>query len=138
MHSPPQRLPAATRAALGRGAVLYDAGLYWESHEAWEQAWLVEEGDARVLLQGLIQVAAGFHKATVQRQPNGCVKLLSTGLDKLRRVPQGLPGGELAAFALRVESALGEALRWKAGEIDGLPLGIIPPLAPDLAPLLAD
>jgi predicted metal-dependent hydrolase len=129
----PQRLSATTRASLARGAVLYDAGLYWESHEAWEEAWLVEQGDPRVLLQGLIQVAAGFHKATVQRQPNGCVKLLSAGLDKLRAVPEDLLGSELAAFTAKVESALREALRWQAGEVAGVAKGSIPTLGPDFS-----
>jgi predicted metal-dependent hydrolase len=129
----PQRLSATTRASLARGAALYDAGLYWESHEAWEEAWLVEEGDARVLLQGLIQVAAGFHKAIVQRQPSGCVKLLSTGLDKLRSVPADLAGSELAAFIGKVEAALREAVRWQAGEVAGVARGSIPALGPDFS-----
>src|ERR1700737_1327971 len=46
-------LAPATVQALSRGAALFDAGLFWESHEAWEAAWLVEQGDARVLRQGL-------------------------------------------------------------------------------------
>src|SRR5258708_2667285 len=90
-------------------------------------------GEERVLLQGLIQVAAGFHKATVQRQPNGCVKLLSAGLDKLRAVPEDLLGSELAAFTAKVEAALREALRWQAGEVAGVAKGSIPTLGPDFS-----
>ena len=130
---PPQRLPAstvsaATLSALARGAALYDAGLYWESHEAWEDAWLVEEGDPRVLLQGLIQVAAGFHKATVQHQPNGCVKLLSAGLEKLRSLPEDLLTAGLSGFIAGVEGALREAVRWQAGQVEGVARSSIPAL----------
>jgi predicted metal-dependent hydrolase len=126
-------LPEATRAALVRGAALYDAGLFWESHEAWEEAWLVEEGLARVLLQGLIQVAAGFHKAFVQRQPRGCVKLLGSGLDKLRSVPGDLGGVPLSRFVPQVEAQLAEALRWKAGALPGLDRAQVPRL--ELGPI---
>ncbi|GAC1549361.1 MAG: hypothetical protein NVS2B9_15970 [Myxococcales bacterium] len=129
---PPPPLSAPTLAALARGASLYDAGLYWESHEAWEEAWLVEEGDLRVLLQGLIQVAAGFHKATVQNQPTGCVKLLSTGLDKLRSVPADVAGAGLADFIARVELALLEARRWQAGAATGVARRPIPALGASL------
>ncbi|HEX9574514.1 MAG TPA: DUF309 domain-containing protein, partial [Myxococcales bacterium] len=69
-----------TAAALRRGAALFDQGRFWDAHEAWEEAWLEEDGEVRLFLQGLIQVAAGYHKATVQLQPNGCVKLLRSGL----------------------------------------------------------
>jgi predicted metal-dependent hydrolase len=121
-------LAPATVQALSRGAALFDAGLFWESHEAWEAAWLVEQGDARVLLQGLIQVAAGYHKATVQRQPSGCVKLLGAGLDKLRSVPDLLGGVPLSRLIPQVEATLRAAVRWREGEIAGLDRTQIPQL----------
>lgn len=124
----PIPLAPATAQALARGAALFDAGLFWESHEAWEAAWLVEEGDARVLLQGLIQVAAGYHKATVQRQPRGCVKLLGSGLDKLRSVPDLLGGVPLSRLIPQVEATLQAAVRWREGEIAGLERTSIPQL----------
>ena len=65
----PTPLPS-TPGALRRGAALFDKGRFWDAHEAWEEAWLEEDGEVRLLLQGLIQVAAGYHKATVQLQPN--------------------------------------------------------------------
>ena len=85
----PTPLPS-TPGALRRGAALFDEGRFWDAHEAWEEAWLEEDGEVRLLLQGLIQVAAGYHKATVQLQPNGCVKLLRSGLTKLEPLPPGI------------------------------------------------
>lgn len=132
--APPQEeaeagpLSERTRGALLRGAALYDAGLYWESHEAWEEAWLEEDGAARLLLQGLIQVAAGYHKAVVQRQPRGCVKLLGSGLAKLRAVPEGLGGVPLARFVPEVEATLAAAQRWLAGGVFGLEASELPRL----------
>jgi Domain of unknown function (DUF309) len=42
---------------------LYNAGCFWEAHEAWEELWRVETGDqARARLQGLILAAAACLK----------------------------------------------------------------------------
>ncbi len=54
-----------------RGARLFDAGRFFEAHEAWEERWRVATDRAeRDLLQGLIQVAAAFHKL-VEMKPDG-------------------------------------------------------------------
>jgi predicted metal-dependent hydrolase len=117
-----------TAAALRRGAALFDDGRFWEAHEAWEEAWLEEDGDVRLFLQGLIQVAAGYHKATVQMQPNGCVKLLRSGLDKLEPLPPEFLGAPLERFLPEVLRTLAFARRWQAGELPGLPRDAIPKL----------
>ena len=117
-----------TEECLRRGAALFDAGRFWDAHEAWEEAWLEEDGEVRVLLQGLIQVAAGYHKATVQLQPSGCVKLLGSGLDKLRPLPSDFCGVRLGGFIAQVERSLAEAHRWQSGELLDFPPGVIPKL----------
>ena len=55
--------------ALENGAALYARGEYFEAHEAWEELWLSLDGEPRLFVQGLIQVAAACHKAFVQDQP---------------------------------------------------------------------
>src|SRR5512142_3143988 len=97
--------PEATRRALAEGCRRFDAGRYFEAHEVWEDAWRVEAGDVRQLLQGLIQVAAGFHKGLVQGRPAGMVRLLSAGLGRLDDVG-GL--GQLDLAPLRTD-----VLRWR-------------------------
>lgn len=123
--SPPGISPRTARA-LARGIVLYNGGQFWEAHEAWEEGWMEEEGQTRLFLQGLIQVAAGYYKATVQRQPRGCVKLLKSGLDKLGTMPEGMGGLALRRFVAQVERTLSEATRWLSGEGRGLPREMIP------------
>ncbi len=120
-----------TAAALRRGAALFDQGRFWDAHEAWEEAWLEEDGEVRLFLQGLIQVAAGYHKATVQLQPNGCVKLLRNGLDKLDPLPPEFLGVALARFRPEVERTLAEARRWQSRELLAFPRHLIPRLALD-------
>jgi predicted metal-dependent hydrolase len=110
-----------TEERLARGRALFNAGLYFEAHEAWEDAWRVETGPVRLTLHGLIQVAAGLHKATRQNQPKGCVHLLGTGLEKLREVPEDSCGLAVKEFREAVGEALERARRWQAGEpgLDG-------------------
>jgi len=46
--------------ALARGAELFNRGLYWEAHEAWEGLWLAcgRKGTTADFLKGLIKLAA--------------------------------------------------------------------------------
>jgi hypothetical protein len=60
------------------GIALFQAGDFWESHEAWERAWiLLPRGQAKIMLQAMIQIAAcavllqekrlkGFHRKMAQ------------------------------------------------------------------------
>jgi predicted metal-dependent hydrolase len=77
--------------SLARGIDLFNSRKYWEAHEAWERLWLVSDGDAKLFLQGLIQLAAAYHH--VQRGTfRGAVRLLDAALEKLARVPEGYMG----------------------------------------------
>lgn len=117
-----------TLLALRRGAALFDQERFWDAHEAWEEAWLAEDGEVRLFLQGLIQVAAGYHKAIVQLQPNGCVKLLRSGLDKLEPLPEVFLGVALGELLPKVRRTLAEARRWQSGELPAFPRQLIPRL----------
>ena len=88
-----------TDDALARGARLFDAGAYFEAHEAWEERWLVEtDAGARRFLQGLIQVAAALHKLVVVRSPASASRLLARGLAKLDACPREVEGCRVGAF----------------------------------------
>jgi predicted metal-dependent hydrolase len=108
-------LSRQTEERLARGRELFNSGLYFEAHEAWEDAWREETGPVRLTLHGLIQVAAGLHKATRQNQPKGCVRLLEMGLEKLRGVPEDSCGFALKEFREAVGQALERARAWRAG-----------------------
>lgn len=108
-------LSPATARALARGAAIYHHGLFWEAHEAWEEAWLEEEGAPRLLLHGLIQLAAAFHKAVAQRQSGGCVRLFTTALEKLEKLQAAAGGIDLPAVREGCARALALAVAWHAG-----------------------
>jgi uncharacterized protein len=117
-----------SREVLARGAGLFNRGLYWEAHEAWEELWLELEDEPKLFVQGLIQVAAAGHKAFVQNQPRGCVKLLTSGLEKLDRAPPDFCGVETQRFLPAVHRMLDEARRWLDGDVTALDRALVPPL----------
>lgn len=117
-----------TEAALERGRSLYNAARYYEAHEVWEGAWLGERGEVRLLLQGLIQVAAGYLKALAHRQPRGAARLLASGLEKLAPLPEGCAGLSLGPFRQGVARSLEEVRRWNEGKASGLDSAPAPPL----------
>jgi hypothetical protein len=86
--------------AFWRGAALFDRGDYFEAHEVWEERWLsTGEPNERLLLQGLIQVAAAFHKLIVSRSLASAERLLDRGLTKLTACdPASVPSFELTVF----------------------------------------
>lgn len=57
-----------------RGIALFNAGYYWEAHEAWEGLWHAHgrKGATADVLKGLIKLAAAGVKVR-ERQPHGVV-----------------------------------------------------------------
>lgn len=101
-------LPAAFEAADALGS----AGRYFEAHEALEAFWMKSRGDEKVLLQGLIQLAAGLHR--LARDPSntrGAFYLLDKGLEKLEKTRRLLDPAALDALktALAPVRASGKA-----------------------------
>jgi len=86
----------AEKAQFERGIELFNAGKFFEAHEAWEEIWLGERGGEKAFLQGLIQVAAAFHH---QQRGNrkGMESLLAAGLAKLEKLPDTHRGIRLAS-----------------------------------------
>ena len=54
-----------------RGVELFDAGYYWEAHEAWEVLWhaVGRRGPTADILRGLIKLAAAGIKVRERREP---------------------------------------------------------------------
>ena len=125
--TPPTDVPPGpdTSEALARGQALFNAHRFWDAHEAWERAWLTESGDARLLLHGLIQVAAGCHHAFVTRRASGAVKLIASGLEKLEHVPDGLGGLALGRFRSGVVQVLEAARLWERGEARAVDASVV-------------
>ena len=106
--------------ALAKGVALYNQGQFWEAHEAWEELWLELEDEPKLVVQGLIQAASAGHKAFVQNQPRGCVKLLGTALQKLDLAPAVFHGIQIEPFRHGLRQMLSEAERWLRGDLPSI------------------
>jgi len=85
--------------AFAQGALLFDSGAFFEAHEAWEAGWLVESDPTqRRFLQGLIQVAAGFHKLLATGSVTSTSRLLAKGMAKLEECPPQVYGADVVTF----------------------------------------
>jgi predicted metal-dependent hydrolase len=102
--------PRALREVLRRGAERFNAGDYFGAHEVWEEGWRQEEGEPRALLQGLIQIAAGFVKWQ-RGEPAAVEPLLARGLAKIE-VAGPEAGIDVSEFAAAVR-------KWAAGRETG-------------------
>lgn len=95
------------RTELQGGARLFNAGHYWEAHEAWEGPWSRASGAERAYVQALILLAAALHKRWVHGS------LTARNYHKARRYLAGLPasfdGVDLRRLAREVEEALENA-----------------------------
>lgn len=54
--------PVTMNPKLRPGAALFNAGHWWEAHEAWEGEWMKATGTERQFIQALILLAAALHK----------------------------------------------------------------------------
>ncbi len=106
---------ARIHRALREGLDLYNAGRFFEAHEVLEDVWLVEEGEDKPFLQGLIKIAAAFvhfKKGTYQ----GMWDLLRGGGQLLGPYRPEHRGVELEEFLREIEKWIPWAERLLAGE----------------------
>jgi hypothetical protein len=110
----PTLTPAERRAALSGARALFNAGAYWEAHEALETVWrsIIGAGDAEAaeVWQGLIQAAAALlHQRRGNR--HGMTTVGTAALDKLA----GPQRADVELETVRFRAQLARAL---AGEGD--------------------
>ncbi len=106
-------MPRGFDTCLTQGVVLFNAGRFFEAHEAWEEAWQHERGARRGLLQGLILVAAGWLKREAGNA-RGAGRLFTRALERLEPLPAGCEGVDVGRLRLQLA-------RWCAGEASPRP-----------------
>ena len=87
---------------LEEGIRLFNTQKYFEAHEALEAVWLKAEGEQKIFLHGLIQVAAAFHHYT-RGNPAGFRSLLDKGWKKLERFGDARDGLNLAGLRQQLQ-----------------------------------
>ena len=91
---------------LDRADELAAAGRFFDAHEELESAWKTAGGDAKILLQGVIQLASGLHRLKLDpERTEGALYLFDRGLEKLRKSRALLEPESLARLEAAVETA---------------------------------
>jgi hypothetical protein len=98
--------PMTDTAAWNEGRRLFDAGAFWDCHEALEPAWLAADGTERRFLAGVILLAAALHKARAMGSPRGGRRNYAKALRHLALVPDRWAGVDVREFEARVHRAL--------------------------------
>lgn len=91
-----------------RGAALFNAGKFFECHEAWEEIWLKAEGEEREFLHAMIQAAVALLHF---RQGNlkGALSVGGRAIEKLNGLPPIMMQLDTMAFRLALEQHLSVA-----------------------------
>ena len=118
---------AARETALRKAALLFNHHLFFEVHEILEAQWRTEEGDPRLFLQGLIQVAVAFYHLE-RHNYRGALSLLHDGLEKIAPRRPAFIGVELQEFVARLAACYDELRRLGAEHLDEFPRARIPQL----------
>ncbi|MEJ2357784.1 MAG: DUF309 domain-containing protein [Deinococcales bacterium] len=89
-----------------RGTELFEAGAYWDAHEAWEDAWRESSGVEKHFLSGAILLAAALHKARALHSARGGRRNYAKALKHLALVPDRYHGVDVRELEARVHAAL--------------------------------
>lgn len=79
------------------GILFFNAGDYFEAHEAWEEIWMDSTGHERRFYQGLIQAAVGllhFGNGNLR----GAIKLYHSGREYMRELGPRFLGLDVSGF----------------------------------------
>jgi len=104
------------------GLRLFNAGEYFEAHEALEDAWKEEKGPVRELYRGVLQIAVVYLHIT-RRNYNGAVKVYARSQRWLKDWPEICRGVEVGKLRRDAEAVIAEVRRLgmeKISEFDTL------------------
>ena len=121
----PIRSEAMLERATRQAACLFNEGLFFEVHEVLEAVWLREEDRVRPVLQGLIQIAAGFHHLE-NNNVKGAVSLLKQGREKVGERGTVCLGVELDQFLGQVTACCDSIESLREGAFDRFDRRMIP------------
>src|SRR5437879_12299615 len=92
-------------ATLRRGIELFNEGRFFEAHEVLEDAWRESTGERKQFLQGLVQLAVGFHHYTTDNVI-GAESVLKRGMSNLAGYPDECEGLNIRALQDHVQDWL--------------------------------
>ena len=98
------------------GLRLFNAGEYFEAHEALENAWNTEKGDAKNLYQGILQIAVTYVHIT-RGNYSGALKVYKRSQKWLNGLPDICKGVHIRQLQNDAEAVMREVQRHGAERI---------------------
>ena len=117
--------PLHPRAA--EGLRLFNAGEYFEAHEALEDAWNAESGKVRDLYRGILQIAVVYLHIT-RRNYNGAVKVYARSQKWIKDWPDLCRGIHVEELRRNAEAAMGEVRKLGVERISEFDLSLLKPV----------
>jgi predicted metal-dependent hydrolase len=124
----------AERACYGKihpkaieGLQLFNAGRYWQAHEALEEAWRDEAGPVRELYRGILQAAVVYFHITRQNYA-GAIKVYKRSQKWLRPWPEICRGVQLGKMRRELDAVIAEVRRLGKDRLDEFDLSLLKPV----------
>jgi predicted metal-dependent hydrolase len=110
----PPKLEEADWAQYLVGVELFNAGRFWDAHEAWEEVWKRTPEESRIFFQGIIQAAAAYHLIVTKPRFTGARNNFDKSLSKLELFSGRFLGVDVERFREDLERS--RALLEELGE----------------------
>src|SRR5512147_2806545 len=108
--SPDSLCDATLHLQAAEGLRLFNAGKYFEAHEALEDAWNDEKGPVRELYRGILQIAVTYLHITRQNY-NGALKVYGRSQKWIKDWPPVCRGIEVGKLRQDAEAVIDEVRR---------------------------
>lgn len=109
------------------GLQLFNRGQYWLAHEALEEAWRDEPGEARHLYRGILQVGVAYLHVERGNYP-GALKLYHRAHRWLDPFPERCRGVDLARLRSDFEAVIAEVRRLGPQGLGQFDLSLLKPV----------
>jgi len=109
------------------GLRLFNAGEYFEAHEALEAAWLEEQGKVRELYRGILQIAVVYLHVT-RGNYNGAVKVYGRSQKWIKDWPDVCRGIDVGTLRQDAEVVIQEVRRLGAEKINEFDIALLKPV----------
>jgi predicted metal-dependent hydrolase len=109
------------------GFRLFNAGKYFEAHEALEDAWKEEQGKVRDLYRGILQIAVVYLHVT-RGNYNGALKVYARSMKWLKDWPDLCRGVYVEELRKNAENVIREVQKLGVKEIGKFDIALLKPL----------
>lgn len=128
MTSTPDSCSAPLHPQAAEGLRLFNAGEYFEAHEALEDAWNEERGKVRDLYRGILQIAVVYlHIA--RRNYNGAIKVYARSQKWLKDWPEVCRGIQVGQLRRDAASVMAEVTRLGSERISEFDTSLLKPVS---------